>query len=71
MWKLRQKTVQVPSRYKFREIRLRRIIRPLARFQDVLTEESASEEFCSIIRLSTGFIPGTNYPSETDNSFLV
>ena len=60
MWKLRQKTVYVPSRYKLREIRLRRIIRLLARLQDVLTDESASDEFCSIIRLR---LPGTNYPS--------
>ena len=34
---------------------------------DVLTDESASDEFCFTIRLSTEFILGTNYPSETDN----
>ena len=34
-----------------RIIRLRRIIRLLARLQNVLTDESASDEFCSIIRL--------------------
>ena len=52
-----------------RIIRLRRIIRLLARLQDVLTDESASDEFCFIIRLnSTEFIPETNYPSETGTS---
>ena len=73
MWKLRQKTVCFPSRYKFlrRIIRLRRIVRLLARRQDVLTDESASDEFCSIIRLSTEFILGTDYPSETNNPSLV
>ena len=51
-------------------IRLRRIIRLLARLQDVLTDESASDElFCSIIRLSTVFILETDYPSETDNPY--
>ena len=34
---------------------------------NLLTDESAPDEFCSIIRLSTEFILGTNYPSETDN----
>ena len=43
MWQLRQKTVYVPSRYKFRD-------------------GSASDEFCSIIRLSTEFILETDYP---------
>ena len=32
------------------------IIRPLARLEDVLTDESASDIFCSIIRLPTEFI---------------
>ena len=52
IWKLRQKTVYVPSRYKFRDgsSRLRRIYRLSARLQDVLTDESASDEFCSIIQ---------------------
>ena len=44
-----------------------RIIHLLARLEDVLTGELASDEFCSIIRLSTGFIQQTNHPSETDN----
>ena len=43
----------------------------VSRLEDVLTDESASDEFCSIIRLSTEFILGTNYPFETDNSSLV
>ena len=34
-------------------MRLRRIIRLLARLQDVLTDESASDEFCFIIRKET------------------
>ena len=73
MWKLRQKTVCFLSRYKFlrRIIRLRRTVRLLARLEDVLTDESASDEFCSIIRLSTEFILGTDYPSETNNPSLV
>ena len=50
-------------------IRLRRNIRLLARLQDVLKDESAPDEFCSIIRLSTEFILATDYPSETDNLF--
>ena len=33
----------------------------------MLTDESASDEFCSIIRLRTGFILETDYPSEKDN----
>ena len=41
-------------------MRLRRIIHLLARLQDVLTDESASDEFCSIIRLSTEFILETD-----------
>ena len=49
------------------EITLRRIIRLLARLEDVLTDESASDEFCFIIRLSTEFILQTNYSSETDS----
>ena len=28
----------------------------LARLQDVLTDESAEEEFCQVIRLDSGFI---------------
>ena len=32
------------------------IIRLLARLEDVLTDESASDKFCSIIRLPTEFI---------------
>ena len=49
----------VPSRYKFRRIiRLRRIFRLLARLQDVVTDGSASDEFCSVIRLITKFILG-------------
>ena len=38
-------------------MRLRRIIRLLAHLQDLLTDEAASDEFCSIIRLSTELIP--------------
>ena len=34
-------------------------------------DEAASDEFCSIIRLSTEFIPEKDYPSVTDNSSLV
>ena len=63
MWKLRQIWRRI--------ICLRRIIRLLAPLEDVLSDESASDEFCSIIRLSTDFILETGYPSETDNSFLV
>ena len=37
----------------------------LASLQDVLTDETASDEFCFIIRLSTQFM------LETDNSSLV
>ena len=50
---------------KRRIIRLRRITHLFARLEDMLTDES--DEFCSIIRLGTEFILGTNYPSETDN----
>ena len=42
-------------------------MRLLARLEDVLMDESASDEFCSIICLGTEFILETNYPSETDN----
>ena len=64
MWKLRQKTVDVPLDMNVQTvIRLRRIIRLLASLQDMLTDESASDEFFSIIRLSTDFIPKTDYPS--------
>ena len=41
-----------------RIIRLRRIFRLLARLQDVLTHESASDDVYFIIRLSTEFILG-------------
>ena len=34
-----------------------------------LTDESDSDEFCFIIRLSTEFILGTTYPSVTGNPF--
>ena len=64
MWKLRQKTVDVPLDMNVETvIRLRRIIRLLASLQDMLTDESASDEFFSIICLSTDFIPKTDYPS--------
>ena len=43
----------------------RRITHLFTRLEDMLTDES--DEFCSIIRLGTEFILGTNYPSETDN----
>ena len=39
-------------------ITLRRIIRLLARLEDVLTDESASDALCSIIHLSIEFILG-------------
>ena len=50
---------------KRRIIRLRRITHLFTRLEDMLADES--DEFCSIIRLGTEFILGTNYPSETDN----
>ena len=55
---LSNKPSTFPSRYKCRDGSsvLRRFIRLLARLQDMLTGESASDEFCSIIRLRTKFI---------------
>ena len=49
-----------------RFLRTRSLLRASV-LQDVLTDESASDEFCSIIRLSTKFILEKDYPSETDN----
>ena len=40
-------------------------------YEDVLTDEPPSDEFCSIIRLSTEFILETDHLSETDNSSLI
>ena len=45
----------------------KRIVRLFAHLQDVLTDVAASDEFYSIIRLSTEFIPETDYPSVTYN----
>ena len=64
---LRQKTVCVPSRYN-KETRITHL---LARLEDILADEPASDEFCSIIRLGIEFKLGTNHLSETDNSSLM
>ena len=58
MWKLRQKTVYVHLDINLETDELS------------LTDESASNEFCFIIRLSTEFILETTYPSETGNPFM-